>query len=336
MKKISWLEATSIEEAQRAVNTTVSDALNKNYGKGAIIKSGGIDVLDLMKEGLIAPDRIINIRNIPGLDQIQYDAEKGLRIGANVTLAEIEGNKDIGSYYLALQQSVAKAATPQLRNMSTLGGNLAQRTRCWYFRSKEHACFRKGGAICFAKNGENEYHAIIDNGTCSSVYASSVATALLALDASVEIATMKGERKQVKMGEFFVPPWVEEGQENILEQGEIITAISIPPLKKGVKSYYIKQGARASYDWALADVAVVVEMSGKKCKKAIIALGAAAPIPIRVEDAESILVNEGISEESVLKAADVAMEKAKPLEKNGYKVAIFKTIIKRAIDKTTS
>jgi xanthine dehydrogenase YagS FAD-binding subunit len=335
MKKISWLEATSIEEAQRAVNTTVSDAVDKNYGKGAIIKSGGIDVLDLMKEGLIAPDRIINIRNIPGLDQIQYDAEKGLRIGANVTLAEIEDNKDIESYYLALQQSVAKAATPQLRNMSTLGGNLAQRTRCWYFRSKEHACFRKGGAKCFAKNGENEYHAIIDNGNCSSVYASSVATALLALDASVEIATMEGERKQVKMGEFFVPPWVEEGRENILEQGDIITSISIPPLKKGVKSYYIKQGARASYDWALADVAVVVEMSGKKCKQAIIALGAAAPIPIRVEDAESILVNEGISEESAMKAAEVAMEKAKPLEKNGYKVAIFKTIIKRAIDKTT-
>ncbi len=332
MKKISWFEVTSISEAQKETNATVSDALVKE--NGAIIKSGGIDVLDLMKEGLINPDRIINIRNIPGLDQIQYDDKKGLRIGANVTLATIESNEDIKSNYLALQQSVAKAATPQLRNMSTLGGNLAQRTRCWYFRSIDHHCFRKGGAKCFAKNGENEYHAIIDNGNCSSVYASSVATALLALDATLEIFTPQGDSKQVKMGEFFVPPWVDEGRENILTQGEVITAVTVPPMKKGTKSYYIKQGARASYDWALADVAVVLEVSGSKCKKASIALGAAAPIPIRVENAEAILVEEGISADSASKAADAAMENAKPLEKNGYKIPIFKTIIKRAIEKT--
>ncbi len=334
MKKISWLEATSIEEAQKEADTTVSDSFNNTFGRGAIIKSGGIDVMDLMKEGLIAPERIVNIRNIPGLDKIEFDAKKGLTIGANVTLTEIERNADIQANYLALQQSVAKAATPQLRNMSTLGGNLAQRTRCWYFRSKEHACFRKGGASCFAKNGENEYHAIIDNGNCSSVYASSVATALLALDATIEIANAEGGRSQVKMADFFVPPWVDETRENILKAGEIITAITIPPMKKGVKSYYLKQGARASYDWALADVAVVVELSGNKCKSAQIALGAAAPIPIRAEDAESILVNEGVTTESAIKAADAAMDKAKPLEKNAYKVAIFKAIIKRAIEQT--
>ena len=334
MKKISWFEATTLEEAQREANATVSDFLGKEKAGGAIIKSGGIDVLDLMKEGLIAPDRIVNMRNIPGLDQISYDPRKGLEIGANVTLTEIENNEGIQINYLALHRAVAKAATPQLRNMSTLGGNLAQRTRCWYFRSIDHPCLRKGGFICFAKQGENEYHSIMNNGGCSSVYASSVATALLALDAQVVIITKDGTKKQVAMDEFFVPPHVDASRENILKPGEIITAVTIPPSDRNQKSYYIKEGTRASFDWALADVAVVLEMSGKKCKSAKIALGAAAPVPLRAEAAESILVEEGISPATAKKAADVAMQDATPLEKNGYKVAIFKAIIKRAIEKT--
>lgn len=334
MKKISWFEATSLTEAQQETTATVSDLLGKEKHEGAIIKSGGIDVLDLMKEGLINPERIVNVRNIPGLDQIRYDSKNGLEIGANVTLAEIENNKDIKSNYLALQLAVAKAATPQLRNMSTLGGNLAQRTRCWYFRSIDHPCFRKGGAKCFALNGENQYHAIIDNKGCSSVYASSVATALLALEAKVEILTRDKEKKLIAIEDFFVPPWVDESRENILKPGEIITSVQVPPLTKNQKSYYIKQGARASYDWALADVAVVLEMSGKSCKKARIALGAAYPVPTRAKNAESILLNKDISEENLVLAANTAMEKATPTEKNEYKVAIFKTIIKRAIEKT--
>jgi len=333
MKKISWLDATTIDEAQKETTTTVSASLDKDYGKGSIIKSGGIDVLDLMKEGLIAPEKIVNIRNIPGLDKIEYDAKNGLKIGANVILSEIENSKVIRENYLALQQSVAKAATPQLRNMSTLGGNLAQRTRCWYFRSKEHSCFRKGGAKCFAKNGENEYHAIIDNGNCCSVYASSIATALLAFDAKIEIRSKDKKQKQVDIAEFFIPPWVDESRENILEPGDIITSVLIAPAAKNMKSYYIKQGARASYDWALADVAIVAEVSGSKCKNAKVALGAAAPIPMRAKEAERILMDNGISEESGLKAAETAMKNAKPLEKNGYKVPIFKTIIRRAVGK---
>lgn len=334
MKKISWFEAKSLEEAQQEANATVADFFENKKDDGAILKSGGIDVLDLMKEGLIAPDRIVNIRNIPNLDQITYDPKKGLEIGANVTLSQLEESDVVRTHYLALQQSVAKAATPQLRNMSTLGGNLAQRTRCWYFRSIDHPCFRKGGFTCFAKRGENVYHAILNNGGCCSVYASSIATALLALEARVEILTTSGERKQVAIHDFFVPPHVDASTENILKPGEIITAVTISPLNKGVKSYYIKQGARASFDWALADVAVVLELSGKRCKKARIALGAASPVPLRVEEAEAILEQEGVSTQTAKKAADAAMEKATPLDKNEYKVAIFKSIINRAIAKT--
>lgn len=290
--------------------------------------------MDLMKEGLISPEKVVNIANIPGLDKIEYSSKGGLRIGANVRLSTIEKDETIKTKYLALHQSVAKAATPQLRNMSTIGGNLGQRTRCWYFRSIDHHCLRKGGDTCFAQNGENEYHAVMNNGSCASVYASSVATALMAFDAVIEIVSENGEKKEMAIADFFVTPYDDISKENVLKAGEIITAIVLPPVSDKIKSYYIKQGARQSYDWALADVAVVCELSGKKCKDARVALGAASPVPIRSKEAEAILVDKGVSESSAIAAADASMAKATPLEKNGYKVPIFKTIVKRAILKT--
>ncbi len=334
MKNFSWFEATTIKEAQQQVNATVSSLLQGANSEKAILKSGGIDVMDLMKEGLIAPEQIVNIKKVQGLDKIAYNEKKGLRIGANATLASIEKSSEIKNNYLALHQAVAKAATPQLRNMSTLGGNLGQRTRCWYFRSIDHHCLRKGGDTCYAQNGENEFHAVMNNGTCASVHASSVATALMAFDAKIEILSEGGQQKEVAIKDFFVTPYQDIKQENVLKPGEIITAVVLPAVNKRTKSYYIKQGARQSYDWALADVAVVVELAGSKCKSAKVALGAATPVPIRSEVAEKQLVDNGISASSAKKAADLALEKATPLEKNGYKVTIFKTILQRAILKT--
>ncbi len=334
MKKFSWFDATNIKEAQQNVDATTSSLLDKTKKGTSIIKSGGIDVMDLMKEGIISPQKVVNIRNVQGLNKIEFSEKRGLKIGANATLADIEKNGDIETNYKALHLAVAKAATPQLRNMSTIGGNLGQRTRCWYFRSIDHNCLRKGGDTCFAQNGENEFHAVMNNGTCASVHASSVATALMAFEAKIEISAENGQTKEVSINDFFVTPYQDIKNENSLKPGEIITAIILPAVNGRTKSYYIKQGARQSYDWALADVAVVVEVSGNKCKKAKVALGAATPVPIRVDAAEKLLVANGISESSAKSAAAAAMEKATPLEKNGYKVTIFKTILERAILKT--
>ncbi|MFY0652284.1 MAG: FAD binding domain-containing protein [Cyclobacteriaceae bacterium] len=332
MNRISWYNATTISEAQKEADATVSTVMDSQ--SGSIIKSGGIEVMDLMKEGLINPEKIVNVRTIPGLDIIEFNKKTGMRIGANVLLAEVEKSPEIRDKYPVLQMAVSKAATPQLRNMSTLGGNLAQRTRCWYFRSIDHPCFRKGGSTCYAQNGENDYHAIMNNGGCASVHASSVATALMVLDAQVEIVDAKGSTKTVSIDKFFVTPYENIKTENILKPGEIITAIIIPNESARLKTSYIKQGARQSYDWALADVAVALEMSGGKVKSARIALGAASPVPMRIADAEEILAGNNISESLAAKAAEVAMERATPLKKNGYKVPIFKAIIKRAILKT--
>ncbi len=331
MNKFSWYEATSVEDALQHVNSTVSAALTKPANSAAVIKAGGIDLLDLMKEGLVEPKTIINIRNLPGLKEVSFDKKEGLKIGANVTLGELEDNSIVKEQYLALHQAVAQAGTPQLRNTATLGGNLAQRTRCWYFRSFEHKCFRKGGNMCFAKNGENEFHSIMKNGTCCSVHASSVATALLAFHAQVEITSADGKTRLLNLDEFFVLPGDDPSKENVLKENELITNVILPPVQKNTNSYYMKQGGRESYDWALADTAVVIEFTGSKCKSAIIALGAAAPVPLISESAAQALIDNEINEDTARKAAGIAMEGATPLAQNGYKVPLFKNIIKRTL-----
>ncbi|WP_425235562.1 FAD binding domain-containing protein [Ulvibacterium sp.] len=334
MNKFSWYEAKSVEDALEQVNSTLSDELYQPTQKAAVFKSGGIDVFDWVKEGLLKPQKIINIRNIPGLDKISYDRKKGLRIGCNVTLAEIASNPEIKSQYLALHQAVNHAATPQLRNVSTLGGNIAQRNRCWYFRSADHDCFRKGGDRCFARHsqtGENENHAILDNGTCVSVHASSIATALMAFNASVIIANAEGKQKTVQMDDFFVSAGEDIAMETILQAKEIITEIVLPPPSKNTKSAYIKQVARESYDWSLADVAVVMEISGNTCKSASIVLGAAAPVPYRSVEAQQAIENKIINSDNATAAAKAAMAKARPLSKNDYKVPLFVSTIKQTI-----
>ncbi|MBD0850317.1 FAD binding domain-containing protein [Maribacter arenosus] len=338
MNKFSWYEATSIEDALQQVNKTVSEELYQSTNNAAVFKSGGIDVFDWVKEGLINPQKIINIRNIPGLDVISYDAKDGLRIGSNVTLAEMASNSDIKNHYLALHQAINHAATPQLRNMSTLGGNIAQRNRCWYFRSADHQCFRKSGDRCFARHsetGENENHAIIDNGSCVSLHASSISTALMAFNASVVIVNSKGEKKKVLMDDFFVSAGQDIAMETILQAKEIITEIVLPAPSKNTKSYYIKQVARESYDWSLGDVAVVIETSGDTCKSASIVLGAAAPVPYRSVQAQQAMEKKSINNTNAMAAAEAAMSVARPLSKNGYKVPLFKSIISEAILKIT-
>jgi xanthine dehydrogenase YagS FAD-binding subunit len=335
MNKFSWYEAKSVEDALGKVNATVSEILAKNGNPTAtVLKAGGVDLLDLMKEGLVTPGTIIGIRNIPGLDKIEYDSKAGLRIGANVTLGEMEANSRIRDQYQALFQAVSHAGTPQVRNSATLGGNLAQRTRCWYFRSIDHECYRKGSGICFAQEGENEFHAVMNNQPCASVHSSSVATALLAFNAKVEIVSADGKKREVRMEDFFVHPEKDSRTENILKANELISAVIIPATGANTKSYYIKQGARESHDWALADVAVVAEMSGNRCKKAEIALGAAAPVPIKAKAAADSLNGKEINEASAVNAGEIAMKDATPLAHNAYKVPLFKTIIKRAILKT--
>ena len=333
MNKFNFYDAMSVKDAVQQANTTVGEELYDPSEKGAIFKSGGIDVLDMVKEGLISPKTVVNVKNIPGMDTITLDQD-GLTIGANVTLAEIGDNKEVLAHYLALHEAVVHAATPQLRNMSTIAGNIAQRTRCWYFRSVDHDCFRKGGDRCFARHsehGQNENHAILDNGSCVSTHASSISTALMAYNGSVVITDSKMETREVPFTEFFVSPGEDPSNENILKPQDLITAIKLPRPSNNTKAYYSKQVERESYDWSIADVAIVAEMNGKKCQSISIVLGAAAPVPHKATAAEEVVKNQVITEDLAMSAAKKAMERARPLSMNNYKVPLFESIIKQGI-----
>ncbi|MCB0582160.1 MAG: FAD binding domain-containing protein [Phaeodactylibacter sp.] len=331
MNRFEYIKAPSIDEAIDMMDSTVPEAMvTKTGGSAKVVKAAGTDLLDLIKEGILEPGRVIDLKNIPGLDKLSYDKEKGLAFGPMVTIADLENSPEVKKHYRALHEAAAHAATPQIRNMATMGGNLMQRPRCWYFRSNGHHCRKKGGTTCFAQIGQNQFHSIFLTNVCPCVHPSSLATALVAYDGKVELTGPEGKRV-IPLSEFFTPSEVDVTCENVATSQEIITNIMLPPVKSGTRAFYVKHGQRESYDWSMGDVAVVMQMDGKKCQDARIVFGAAAPIPLRREAAEEELKGKTISEKVIAKAAEKALEGATPLAQNGYKVPLFKNLLKRTV-----
>ena len=309
---------------------TVDQALGQLDG-GATIKAGGIDLLDLMKDGIVSPPKLVNIRNVASLRGITV-AKDGLYLGPLSTLTEIANHPGIQQGYTALADAAGHAATPQVRNMATLGGNLMQRPRCWYFRSSDFDCKKKSGSSddCHAHTGENQYHAIMNNGICAMVHPSSTAVPLLAMNAHVELTSKQGKRT-VAMNDFYVPPEESLINETAVRPGEIITGIFVPAPAAGTRSAYQKYGEKESFDWPLADAGVVLVMDGKLCRKASIVLGVAAPTPLRSNAAEALLNGKTIDEPTARAAARAAMQSATPLSQNGFKTQLFETAIYRTV-----
>lgn len=317
MDRFEWTSVISVEEA--------IDQLRS----GAVVKAGGVDLLDRMKEGLDSPKRVVGIGSIPGLDAIRVE-EKGLHLGSLVTLAEIGGSSQVASRWPALAQAASSAATPQIRNMATVGGNLLQRPRCWYYRSIEFNCLKKGGDHCHAQDGENQFHAVFDNDVCAIVHPSGMAVPLIAYGAAVDIAGPK-ERRRVPLESFFVHPTDDMEREHSLRPDELLVGIEVPAPRAGTRSAYIKQGEKESFDWPIADVAVALEMDGSTVRSASIVLGAAAAVPRRAKSSEEYLVGRTLSEKTAGEAAGLAMDGATPLSRNSYKIPLFRTIIARTL-----
>jgi len=309
---------------------TVDEALGE-LGDGATLKAGGIDLLDLMKEGIVSPPKLVNIRNVDSLRGITISKD-GLRLGPLSTLSEIADHPEIQQSYSALADAAGHAATPQVRNMATLGGNIMQRPRCWYFRSSDFDCKKKGGGSdeCHAHSGENQYHAVMNNSTCAMVHPSSTAVPLLAMDAQVELTSKRGKR-MVLMSEFYVPPEKSLINETVVQPGELITSIFVPAPEPGTRSAYQKYGEKESFDWPIADAGVVLVMDGALCRKASIVLGVAAPTPIRSKAAEAALTGKAIDEATARAAGNAAMQAATALSQNGYKIQLFQTAIYRTV-----
>jgi xanthine dehydrogenase YagS FAD-binding subunit len=309
-------------------SATVEEALAQLEG-GAVVKAGGVDLLDLMKEGIVQPKRVASIGAIPGLDAVSLDAQ-GLELGPLATLATVAESDDIRKHWPALAGAAAAAATPQIRNTATVGGNLLQRPRCWYFRSHDFHCLKKGGTECFAQNGENQFHAVFDNEICAIVHPSALAVPLVAYGAELEIMGREG-RRRVPIGSFFVHPSTDVARENSLGSQELLLAIRVAMPPAGTRSAYVKQGEKESFDWPLAEAAVAVESNGAKIRKASIVLGAAAAVPMHAAKAETYLAGKTLDESTAREAGRQAMEGATPFEQNAYKIPLFRAIVARAL-----
>ena len=307
--------------------------LQKAKGK-AIPYSGGTDALSLLKEEIISPEEVINLKNIPNLTAIEYETGKGLKISGLVTITDIAENPLIAEKYAVLSEAANVIASPQLRNVGTLGGNLNQRPRCWYFR-KDFDCIRKGGSICYAVDGENKYHCVIGGGPCYIVHPSDMAVALLALDASVNIFSGKKSRT-IPISEFFVLPDVNHLRENILEPGEIVTEVIVPELPANTKSGYYKFMERDVWDFAVVSVALVLTQNGDSIKNGKIAYGGVAPAPWLDKNINNLLKGLSLDDDSIEKAVSQVLKDADPLKQNEYKIPLARNITRKMIRKLTA
>jgi xanthine dehydrogenase YagS FAD-binding subunit len=289
--------------------------------------AGGMDLLGLMKDFIVSPERIVNIKN---LDASITAVEGGLRIGAAAKLVELTEHAGARKLYPALVTAAGEVGTPQIRNMGTVGGNIMQRPRCWYFRNEEFHCLKKGGSRCFAVDGENQYHAIFGDGPCHIVHPSNLAVPVIAYGGRFRVAGPGGAR-EIDAGEFFQLPHVNLYGETVLQPNELLTHVILPSPGQRSATYEVR--FKQSHDWPLALAAVNLTIDGEVVKAARVVMGAVAPIPWRVPAAERALVGRTITEATAAEAAAAAVAGAKALSGNAYKIQIAKTAVKRAIMK---
>jgi xanthine dehydrogenase YagS FAD-binding subunit len=294
------------------------------------LMAGGQDLLTEMKERLVEPESVVNLKGIPGIAGITYDPKSGLQIGALTTVADVATDPDVLKSFQALAQAAESVGSLQIRHMGTMGGNLCQRPRCWYYRNEQILCLKKGGDKCYAALGENKYNAILGGGPSWIVHPSDTATALVALNAIVTITGPRGSR-DVPIEMFFVLPSVNVRRENILKPDEILTSIRIPVSASAQRSAYLKFREKTSMDWAMSAAAVALNVDNGKVTDARIVLGGVAPIPWRVPKAEALLKGKTPDERTFNAVAEAALEGAVALAHNGYKIPLTKALVRRAI-----
>lgn len=310
---------------------TIEDAISLlDSDWNARIIAGGTDLLGEMKRKIISPKRLVNLKTVEDLSCIRYSEEGGLKIGALAALSDVERDDAVRAKFGILSQAISKIGSPQLRNMGTIGGNLCQRPRCWYYRNAHYHCLRKGGRGCLAVTGKNKYHAILGGGPCFIVHPSDLAPALIALDATLEIASSTG-RRTIPVEEFFVGPKIFSDRENILTSNEVVTEIQVPNLEENSREIYLKAMERKAWDFATVSVAAQLTFDDGIVNNARIVLGGVAPTPWRTQNAERVLHGKKIDEKIAEQAADIALANSRPLKDNAYKVELAKALVERAL-----
>jgi xanthine dehydrogenase YagS FAD-binding subunit len=322
MKTFSNSNARDFQHAVSLLQQT------RQSGQAASLVGGGSDLLGLVKERIVTPDVLVNLKTIKGLDQVKT-SNAGVNVGGLITLDTLSRNDVIRRQYTVLAEAAETVATPQIRNVGTLAGNVCQRPWCWYFRNG-FPCYKNGGNTCFSFGGENQFHAIFGGGPSYIVHPSDTAVALLALDAKFRIVGPGGERV-LPAAEFFALPQQNPSRENVLAADEALAEVQVPAPREGTRSTYHKTMDREAWTHAVVSAAIVLEMDKQTCRSARIVLGGVAPIPWRLPEVEQMLAGQRITEALAAGAAERAVAGAKPLAKNGYKIPLTKGVVRRTL-----
>jgi Aerobic-type carbon monoxide dehydrogenase, middle subunit CoxM/CutM homologs len=320
MKAFEFVNAQSLESAPQLA------------GRDGKYLAGGIDLLGEMKDYIVSPSRVVNVKTIPGLDQLAT-GEGMLSVGANVTLARLAANEAVIQGWPALAEAASEVGSPQIRAVATVGGNLAQHSRCWYYRQRDLTCLKRGGNMCYGREGQNKYLSIFTGNPCISPAVSNLAVALAALDARVEVKR-QGKNQTLTISELYEEAWNNPLRHNSLAPGDLITRITVPPAAG--KSTYLQMSEKSDFDWALVSCAVAGNVGDGKISGVRIVLGSVAPVPLVCDEAAAALEGRPLDDKTASAAANLALAKATPFAHNGYKVPIARALIRRALMKLTA
>jgi xanthine dehydrogenase YagS FAD-binding subunit len=322
MKSFASTSARDLQQATKLL------AEARTAGQQAVVAGGGSDLLGMVKERLIAPDLIVRLAGMKDLNQVRTE-RGGITIGGQTTLDAISRHETIRSRYTVLAEAAESVATPQIRNVGTIAGNVSQRPWCWYYRNG-FSCFKNGGNTCYSASGENHFHAIFGGGPSYIVHPSDTAPALVALDATFRIAGPKGERT-LPAAQFFALPTVNPAKENVLADDEILVSVTIPEPKRTLRSAYHKILDREAWTHAIVSAAVTLEIDGGICRSARVVLGGVAPIPWRLPEVERMLAGQRITDDLASRAGAAAIVGARPLSHNAYKLPLTESMVQRTV-----
>ena len=298
----------------------------------ARLMAGGQDLLGELKEHLLEPERVVNLQRVEALRAFGVSPSGDARLGALTTVAELASSPILRANFAGLCEAAADVASPQIRSRATLGGNLCQRPRCWYYRNEATVCLKKGGTECFSYDGMNKFNAILGGGPSYIVHPSDLAPALIALDARVQLSGPEGDRELALEDFYTLPTEGDVTRESVLRSDELLVRVELPE-RRGWKSTYLKFQEKESFDWALSAVAIAVRMQAERVAEARVVLGGVAPRPWRCHSTEALLVGRALDDDTGRLAAEEALVGAEPLSQNEYKIPLTKALVRRALRK---
>lgn len=316
MKAFSYITAQTPESAVQLV---------REDGR---FLAGGIDLLGELKESIATPGTLVNVKALPVSTIIQTTGSTWV-VGANVTLAALAAHAEIVRSFPGLSEAALEVASPQIRNVATVGGNLAQHSRCWYYRHRDVKCRKKGGNTCFARQGESKYHSLFTGNMCISPCVSNLGVALAALDARV-VLQRGSKTESLSIPDFYSAAWRTPTAHNSLKPDDLILRIELP-VAADRRSTYLQVGEKGDFDWALVSCAASAVVQGGVLRGVRIVLGAVSPTPWQVDAANASLEGKALTPELAAAAADLLLREARPFDDNGYKVPIAKTLVRRAL-----